>query len=148
MTLETSWTLTPLFKIYVDTRVNGLVLNVDLENQCCNFIEKKYGRKGHLLCRNTQLIIEMTFCHKVVTIYQGSYLQIKERITFTITRAEDSHRTSHISDRINKINDRLCVDKFSKISNNNNNFLITILLHKFLSPLSERHDYYHPRLNV
>ena len=49
-TLETSLDLTPSFKASSDTRVEGLVSNVDyLENQHCNFIQKKYGRKRRLL---------------------------------------------------------------------------------------------------
>ena len=49
-TLEMSLDLIPLFKTSFDVRVEGLVSNVDyLENQHCNFIQKKYGRNGCLL---------------------------------------------------------------------------------------------------
>ena len=45
-TLETSLDLTPLFKTFIQVKVEGLVLNVDyLENLHHNFIQKKYGRK-------------------------------------------------------------------------------------------------------
>ena len=44
-TLETGLDLMPSFKTSIDTIVEGLVLNVCyLENQCHNFIQKKYGR--------------------------------------------------------------------------------------------------------
>ena len=49
-TFETSLDLMPSFKT-IDTKVEGLVLDVDyLENQCHNFIQKKYGRKICLPC--------------------------------------------------------------------------------------------------
>ena len=48
-TLETSLDLIPLFKTSFDIRVDRLVSNVDyLENQHCNFIQKKYGRNRRL----------------------------------------------------------------------------------------------------
>ena len=48
-TLVTSLDLTPSFKTCTDTRVEGLVWNVDyLGNRHRNFIKKKYGRKRHL----------------------------------------------------------------------------------------------------
>ena len=53
-TLETSLDLTPSLKTSVDTKVEGLVLNVDyLENRRHNFIQKKYGRKRHLRCTHS-----------------------------------------------------------------------------------------------
>ena len=48
-TLETSLDLILLFKTSFDVRVDRLVSNVDyLENQHCNFIQKKYGRNRRL----------------------------------------------------------------------------------------------------
>ena len=48
-TLEMSLNLKPSFKTSIDARVEGLILSMDyLENRCCNFIQKNYGRKRHL----------------------------------------------------------------------------------------------------
>ena len=49
-TMETSLDVTPSFKTSIDARVECLVLNVDyLENRHWNCIQKKCGRKRHLL---------------------------------------------------------------------------------------------------
>ena len=46
MILVMSLDLAPSFKTSIEAKVKGLVFNVDyLENQCCNFIQKNYGRK-------------------------------------------------------------------------------------------------------
>ena len=52
--------LTPSFKTSFDTRVEGLVSNVDyLENQHHNFSQKKYGRDRCLL--HTQVFLYRLF---------------------------------------------------------------------------------------
>ena len=59
-TLETSLGLTPSFKTFLDARVEDLVSNVDyLENQHHNFIQKKYGRKRHLVRTHVRLSFDL-----------------------------------------------------------------------------------------
>ena len=41
----------PSLKTSIEAKIKGLVFKVDyLENQCCIFIQKNYGRKRHLPC--------------------------------------------------------------------------------------------------
>ena len=67
-TMETSLDLTLSFKSSNDTRVEGLVSNVDYsENRHRNFIQKKYGRKRHLMHTRFVLwtvtfLFVLTFC--------------------------------------------------------------------------------------
>ena len=50
MTLEMSLDITSSFKTFVDTRVQGFVLNVDcLENLRRKFIQKRYLLHTHVL---------------------------------------------------------------------------------------------------
>ena len=59
-TLETSLALTPSFKTFLDARVEDLVSNVDyLENRHHNFIQKKYGRKRHLVYTHVRLSFDL-----------------------------------------------------------------------------------------
>ena len=58
--LETSLDLTPLFKTSIDTRVEGLALNMDyLGNRHPNFIQKKYVRKRrtHVSHTHTRFVL-------------------------------------------------------------------------------------------
>ena len=74
--METSLDLTLSFKTSIDARIEGLVSNVDyLEIRHCNFIQKKYGRKRHLLHRRFVLWLYF-FC--MIFLHSWWLLKVKK----------------------------------------------------------------------
>ena len=84
-TQEMSLDLTPSFKTSVDTRVKGLVLNIDyLENWHCNFIQKKCGKKRCLSCTHVSFFgLKFLFLYALFTPLMAPKAKRKNKQDFS-----------------------------------------------------------------